>query len=802
MSRIQQVYPYIILTLLTLVGLWWVFGPAFLSPNTYLLSASGDGLKAYYASEYFVRYVPEGFHHPGFQYPHGNHLLYLDANPLLSTFLRTIFPIIDLTPWTIGIITASIMISFAICAWLLFAILRRCALPVWWSVLSALAITFFSPQIVRIAGHYSLSYLFVVPLFWYLLIRYFESAHPWKWLGIYSLAVTVMSFVHPYYFLIGFLFLWSSTIVPVLQGKIYLGFVSSPYPFQRGKISDCLPMSPSGKGRGRKQLQKTILSFSLILLISLLPVIILKAWEYLSWQGATDSVKYPYGFLSYIAGFESIFLPPQYSPLWDMWNALIKVRKIGMEGYAYVGFTGLCVLGFTVGRVIYLLRKKKSRRILRPVLPFPLRGFVWAATLLLIPAMAYPFQLFPSWAEVLDFVRQFRSLGRIAWVFYYVFMVYAAWLIYAFYRKWRLQSNKIANQLKLILIPALAFIFWGMEAYWLIEQHKKQYLANPISNLSEQNVAFDQLLTDKGIATNEYQAILSLPFYHHGSEKLFLHNWISSRISMAVSLDTGLPICNNTSARVPLSYMMDAIQLVSHPAIHKALPEKFPLSKPLLLLYQKQENYRPGEALLIARSDSLMEWEGIVFARLDLDDFDDTQDEIIQTFAQQRDSLNQIGMHWVEANTSYFYFQDFGDTSFSLGNKLFKHEKGSLHLFEGTINGIKADIQLEVSFWVRIDRETNYLPALDIIQIDATGKQHKSRFPMQDNHDIYEGWVRVRAEFVPISHAFKLVLQIKGKPLTLDNLMIRPVDKNIFSRSADGQILMYNNYFIRNSSQP
>ena len=46
-------------------------------------------------------------------------------------------------------------------------------------------------------------------------------------------------------------------------------------------------------------------------IVGFAPGILLKVWEISTFNGADDFVKHPYGFLEYIAGFESIFLPMQ-----------------------------------------------------------------------------------------------------------------------------------------------------------------------------------------------------------------------------------------------------------------------------------------------------------------------------------------------------------------------------------------------------------------------------------------------------------------------------------------------------------
>ena len=78
---------------------------------------------------------------------------------------------------------------------------------------------------------------------------------------------------------------------------------------------------------------------------------------------------------------------------------------------------------FSLFKIVRYLIRKKIHLIVKPVLPNLLRASVWASVFVLLLSMCLPFQLGMEFlVDWLPFLKQFRSLGRFAWVFYYVFI--------------------------------------------------------------------------------------------------------------------------------------------------------------------------------------------------------------------------------------------------------------------------------------------------------------------------------------------------------------------------------------------
>lgn len=750
---------YVLLFFLTALGMWWVFGPLLFAPNAYLLGGAGDALKTYYSVEYFARYS-SGHLHTGMNYPYGNHPLFLDMNPLFAYAIRGINThLFDISKYVVGILNASIILSFFPCSYFTYKILRRNLLPDSFAILFTLIIVFLSPQIVRFTGHLALSYLFFVPMIWYLLPYVFTGKSRIKWLLVYGGSLFLFALIHPYYFFIGAAFFFSYLFVLTLQNRFSIR--SSP---------------------------GYTLAASLWVIS---PAVMIKAWEIALTGELTDYVQYPYGFFAYIAGFESIFLP-LLDPLHEMWTQVIRLRRMELEGYAYVGVVGLIIFAFTLYRIANYLLQKQWNRILRPVLPDDLRTALWAGTLLLIPAMAYPFQWFPGLEDYLGPLRQFRSLGRLAWPFYYVFMAYAALLIYQLHRRFALKHRPMLAW----GIVMASCISWGISSWVLVRSQQQFYFKQTVASHPERTTDFQQALTQAGYQSDDFQAILGLPFYHIGTEKIALPHWHSNRASFALSLDTGLPLINNKAARMPLQQGLEAIQLVSSPEITRVLPDKFPQSTPLLLCHSGQ-GLSAAEQALIDRSIFITQVEGISLYSLSVSDLKTDPSTRVAIFESLRNSLfHHKEGYYLTHQSRAVLFESYGNGLGKRGDSSLYLTNGTAILYDGLPELMRPKARLEASVWIRADVNSSYLPPLDVQVYKGDSLHSQFRSQIKESRDYDQGWVRASITFPISNRTQRIVISITGERLEMDHLLIRPQWIHVYLPSSNGSSLIYDNYFI------
>lgn len=741
-------YPIIFLMLFTLLGVMLWFGPAFFNPNEYLFSGAGDGLRAYYATEYFLTWG-DGVYQKNLLYPHGIHQLYVDMNPLLSNLMKSIQSFADIQPYTKGIMNTLMMLAFFPTAIFTYLLLRKTHIPVKTAIVFALLITFMSPQIRRVTGHYPLSYSFFIPVIWLILLKIQENLHTLKWMVIFSLITIIFTFMHPYYFLIAGAFLVSFLFVHLLQNwsekKQYLSL------YLQG------------------------------IFFALLPGILIKIWEVATTRGPADYVAQPYGFLNYMAGFESVFLP-SLEPFSSVWNYILPVRKLDMEGYAYVGLPGLVLLFFLVGRIIYLWRKKYSSRILKPVLPFPLQTTAWAAALLLIPAFAYPFQLFPSLLDYIP-VAQFRSMGRLAWVFYFVFMVLCSWYVYAGYRALTIRGKSWAGRMVILIVC----FSWGLAAWSLAKAERKSILNNHESVFPERHTDFSDLLETEGFTSEDFQAIIALPFFHIGSEKLQANHWFSNRYAFAVSQNTGLSMVNFSAARAPLSAALQAVNLVSHPWIEKPFFESIPDRRPLLLVYSG-EGLSIGEKHLLDHAELILKKDGIQLFSLPLTAFDFDTKPVMNEWKIQKDSLHHHNGLFLSAPTEAVYWQP--------EVRELEASAKFATLYEGNLSVQWDQVSMEASVWIKSDIESNYLSHINVKQYKDGNLIDWQKKIIVETKDVDKDWIRAKIPFVLHGPGTKLVLDTRSRHLEIKSLLIRPENIDVVKFPERDSCMMINNYFI------
>ena len=204
-----------------------------------------------------------------------------------------------------------------------------------------------------------------------------------------------------------------------------------------------------------------------------------------------------------------------------------------------------------------------------------------------------------------DQLRQFRVLGRFIWVFYYLFMAAAAYLVYAWYRMFRFRRARPARAALLALIA----VFWLEVANF--NRHVSHLISNRIEELAPVS---DSALTRQlsHIDTGRYQAILPIPFYHRGSERYFdyMGTEPSFRNSMVASLRTGLPIIGCFLNRTSLSQTRKTLAWLKGGVDAESFVRDLPDRRPILVVVSGLPS-NDAERLLL-RTARLLDADGEV----------------------------------------------------------------------------------------------------------------------------------------------------------------------------------------------
>jgi hypothetical protein len=690
-------------------------------PGAYLFGAEGDGLKNYFTIAYHAVHG-KGLHFKGMLHLYGDHLLFADGQPLLTAVLqRFSFGVVD-GHRIIGIMNLLMIGSVVACAALVYLILRRSLVAPMFAVPFAVVIAFLSPQLGRFAGHYALSYTCFIPLIWYLLIR-LEVGRSWVWAALLAAAVLAFTFIQPYYLLIAMVFIGAVVLWDLI---LYL----------------------AKKKKTRALLQKAV--------SILLPFIVFTSYMALA-DPYSDRPTAPYGVMDYVASFQSVFVPVM-EPFKSLFTSYFFRLFVPAqwEGYAFVGFVpalcGVCASGL----IIY---RRKWRGLLEPVLPDSLRTVLIPAFIVLLFSMGVFHLLGLNWvAEHVSAIRQFRSLGRLAWVFYYVFSLWAVVYVYRLFRYLNTQKNGQFRPLALFLVT-LCLGWWTLDAIVNIKSVKEQMLRGD-ANKEVFGPSFRDELLRNNVHTDRYQAIIALPFELVGSEKLEL-NALSpaTPTAMRASFSIGIPLVNGVMSRTSMKVTEHLAQWVAHPLMpHSALAEL--TDRRDLLLLVADGNLTDGERFLLDISDHIYDGSGFKAYGLKLDAFAEALGSAQSAAA--KDSLA------VEVS--------------------FLHNGESQVEADGTLlDTALAAGPYEFSFWIRVDPNTTSLPVLEWTE----GRQHIYSKRCGSSADIHDGWLRVAQPFDAVAGR-KVQFWFRGIGGTVCRTLLRPKAQNVRC-SADGR-RFYNNF--------
>lgn len=770
-----------LLLLLTTFLLNALLGDIFRHLNNYMFAAGGDGLKIHYCMDYYVKYGNQ-LYFDGYQYPTGAHIMNVEAPLfflLLRWFCRNIY---DISYYNVAIVNITMLSAYYISVWVMYRILRKHHLSVLFAVLFSLMITFFNPQVTRLTGHYFLSFPCVFPLMWYASMQLFEKKNTLKWTIILFLVVFIASFVHLYYFLMGGAFILACVGIHFLQNI--------------------------------RAFKSNILLYVQMLAALFIPLIIIQVWLFMTMKSAQETVKYPFGFLYYVADFRTIFLP-FYAPENDFWRLFefLSPRKwfnrpyanpANWEGLGFVGFVGFGFLFFFLYRILKYAFKKQFRFILRPILPQSSQIGIWAAVFVLLFSMGYPLNFLEDAEDKVGLLRQFRSLGRLAWAFYYVYMTVCAYYLYAFFRYIQIYSQGKLQKFAYFLMGFSLFIS-GLELFvpW---KNSVDYMktGNISQNYSFWNTDVSKLLADNGHKATDFQAVLALPYYHLGSEKFGMEgSWHSQIYSYTTARSTGLPLLNTIAARTPLAISCENIQLMSHPYIKKDFFNKVSDKRPFLLLYSHEvEKLSEGEKRLIAKSKFICKLNEMTYATLDLAAFETEQKQVIAQYKERKNANTLIskGNSQLSEPSDEVVAHSFGDDFWAV-DKDFTHgfafKKGNVVIMDSTLRVRKDSTEMELSFWVKIDINSNYLPHFALVQFEGEKEVMRKDLEMKFSQEIYKNWARGEFHFPLLKSGNRIYLEATNvKNFYLDNLLLRPKSIDVYTNVKSDSVFVLNNYPI------
>jgi hypothetical protein len=757
----SKVYGSIAIATLLLIAFWLAFPELFASPNGYLFGDGVDAFKSYFNFSYHLRYG-SSLKLEAVNYPYGDHLFYTNSHPFYQgvlSFPKSMLPIGKYGP---AIMNLGIVFSFAVGGIFLFLILRKFSVPTWYAVLFAFIIQGSYPQFERLYGHFEMTLAYAFPVFWYLLINFFESKKK-LWIAIaLILWSTIMGSIGAYLVAINSVF------------TLALAFVLALY--NKNRLKEFLPVG------------------LMLLAISLIPLFAIKGFVSIT-DWIHDRPTNPWGFYVFHANLSSITYP-QVQFMREIIGKLGIPHGYDAEGRAYLG---AAVIFFYLTLPIFLLFRafKKKSVSLNPFFPIrKLNPYLWSSFILLIYAMCIPFKWgLQDFVDAYPILKQFRSLGRFTWPFYYVNAVFIGVYTYILYRRFRRSNQRVLS--RLLIIVVIGFSVYETAYYIRKVSNQTGFEENQL--LSGRDDLYVSKLAKAGYKVSDFQAIYSLPFAStNGDKMLFMKGAENLRQAMAYSYHLGIPIIQSFSPRLSFQGALTSIQLLADPEIQKDRLKD--MSDKSILIVKSGSLASQNEERLLSMATSFYKDETVQLLALDPIELKKAHQEKISELA------SLIQDRQIQAPTSIgnkpFYYDGFNDNreravSTFTGSGAFDREEGEHYIYDGILSDMGILGANEVSFWLFIDERHSDMPIAFIDVFGEGGELRESlRFSTREQHNVKGMWVRCALP-LEVEAGTRYRIRLWHYHITVDDLMIRSESDDVVIAVESG--FLWNNYPVLRS---
>lgn len=741
---------------------YMVTHPAHILPDN-----GGDCAKNNFTFLYHALYE-HGYWFDGMNYPYGEHIVYTDGQPLLSvflTFFKNVTPgeAFTLVFWLIGL-------SYILAIVFVYRILIHFTVPFLPAVIFAGCIVICCPQLLCLKGHYALGYTCVMPMLFYWAILYHRQFH-WRYCIYIFVTGIIMAFIHPYYMAMILIFVTCYSIGYFIFTKEGL----------KEKIKHVWPLLCS--------------AVSIFLLVAVIMKI-------------TDPVKdrpvCPFNDTGMYTQFTKI-ISSYYSPLWQSAIRMKIVPKASRdgEGFTYIG--AVAIVTVIISFLFFVknkLKKKQAGIINEPAVFSPVWLFIAFAVLLF--SMGIPFIWHMEWLmDYFSAFRQFRALGRFSWVFYYIITIYATVVIANWYKGLIKKQKPFYGYL--VLLSAISIWAYETSGYVRFSRELSRDAFNNYDLVySNKEQDWEAFLQERHYSPNDFQAIILLPFFHIGTEKI----WVGEPIGLIApgtkgALQMRLPIMDVMLSRSSWSEAQKQVKMVAGPFSDKAILKDFKNRKPLLLFtISNKDSLAFDQDYLLDASDFIGDFSGgKVYACY--------PERLAANDKKYADSVYRILSYMKSPDTCiaggkacYINHLDTGISGVNLfgsGAVPYIHHDSSL-IATIPVNEKKDSVPYEFSCWFLLSKDDYKSPDV-FLQFFNDGNQMIKQIAVStiESVDSHNLWFRTsRYFYMPGSASYiKCMLQdAHGHSYkAMDEMLLRPADALVISRAADGSVMVNNHLF-------
>ena len=760
--------PFLTLAFST-IGLYLLFGTLMKSPNTVYFAGSGDGLQSYYGTLYHVLHDTTYARSYGMNYPYGEMVLFTGNQPVIANTIKFVSDhIVDISGYTIGILNLLMLFSIVLAALFIFLILRYFNLPVIVSVILGVVLPFLSPQIGRLGGHFSLAYVYFIPLMIYLLIRFYD--HRTYWISIIIGLVTLLAAFTHFYFL-GFfgillLFYWMVLIIN-----------------ERSKFGNYRVFLPH------------------IIIQIIVPVICLQLYSIIN-DPVTDRTSSPWGFLYYRAYPESVFLPIG-KPYGRFLDNIMTFNHIDWEGWAYIGLVGLAGFVFILVRIGIKIWNKEFSSILRITDHKLLNIFFWASFAALMYSFGLPFILgLEGLLDHLGPVQQMRGIARFSWLFFYVINIVTFYLLW----NWLKEKRRSMTYWIILLVPLL-FMFYDA---WLNARSMEYYMNNriPLLDDRENRLIDNQWMSE--IDPNDYQAIIPIPYFHIGSENIWIEGRCESiKQTFIASIKTGLPTNGVLLSRTSIGQSFNNIEMMMEPYRHPSIIKDLPNQKPFLIIASKCDELNKGESYLLTKANYITENKLFALYSIHVNTLNNLaweQSKLVFTESNTKELIPSGEFLLSDSSKGFFYngFEESPVGQSYLGRSGYSGKMEEYNaIFHGNLPNSNNDTLFVVSFWL-FDARKDLVPrsTIEFALTDSSGHLVQAEYRNLGNlYTVFDGdWVLLEYPVISRDPGSTLKVTVwnpnlRKETLYIDELLIRPLLMDVY-RITEGGVSKNNRFYF------
>jgi len=705
-----------------------LFGDILFKLNSVQLDHSGDGFKNYFSFAYQYNYG-KGFWFEGMQYPYGDLAAYADAQPALVFFMQLFRSLgLDIAGYELFFIQALPVVCLIPAGICLHLIMKQYDMPQWWTIITVTICLALSPQLFRFNSHYALAYTCVIPFVWYLFIRYnSDRLKSWKYFSLSFLILLISGFIHPYLLLVASVFILALFVSNILVDK---------------------------------EINYTTLFAGLLPIAAFMLI-----------NNFIDPYEYrpanPFGIWEYKTELSDLL--PFYGWFPKIFSFLPGLRSSYHEGYAYLG-----ILLFLTPLFGFLLLKGKMQ------LEKNLISSMVAGLLCLLFAMAIHVLLTGGYIlEWLSPLKQFRSLGRFAWAFYYPWFII---LSIVFYRSTGLLKSAA---LKYSLIAIISLI-WVLDAGAYTRAFNKHIQPYSAPNLLKNDNRLLSALSNKGFSPKDFQAILPLPVPVEGAEKFNVHdNWFVKMLVIPYSFQTATPMIGAYMSRTELPNILKQAQMASSLYVEKELLDDLKDSRDLLVLVAKEDTslYRD----FIQKSYAI----------------DALKEVLIRGISLENLTNNTNHINSSESRSGVLYYDSYStEDNEGLLSKGSKNVTDRYTLYKSSLDKLISDT-LVFSVWYKIQAEDSSVPFFQVVTRNIKDEV------LQDIHyrdrdikriEVLQDWIQIKKEIIIDTAASKIEWNISADKLFVDHSLIS-VSKDSVCIPLDSGYFINNHIIVESEEQ-